>query len=247
MTTQPQSFSKGALLYSGKAKNLYATQEPNVVIAQYRDDVTAFNGEKKDSIAGKGVLNNRFTEHFFDVLSKANFNEHHFVSRLSDTEQAIKKVSIIPLEVVVRYYAAGSLVKRLGLTRGEKLKQTLVEFYWKSDALGDPLLGEGHIDLLGLASAKERELLITKAKQVGDILTAYFKTHGLMLIDFKLEFGRMPDGTIVLADEISPDTCRLWDETTKDSFDKDVFRESKGDLGDSYRALAKRIGLNLVS
>jgi phosphoribosylaminoimidazole-succinocarboxamide synthase len=247
MNTQAsvESLTKGELLYSGKAKNLYATGSADVVIAEYRNDVTAFNGEKKDSIAGKGALNNRFTEHFFRVLSEAGFVEHHFVKRLSDTEQLVKRVQIIPLEVVVRYYAAGSLVKRLGLQRGSQLTQTLVEFYWKNDVLGDPLLAEGHIDLLGLASAQDRAWLSEKAKKVGDILTQYFSGTGLMLIDFKLEFGRLPDGSLVLADEISPDTCRLWDVKTKDSFDKDVFRESKGDLGESYRALAARLGLSL--
>jgi phosphoribosylaminoimidazole-succinocarboxamide synthase len=238
-------FSKGDLLYSGKAKNVYASDRPGVLIAQYRDDVTAFNGEKKDSIAGKGILNNLFTEHFFNVLSQAGFTDHHFVSRINESEQAIKQVSIIPLEVVVRYYAAGSLVKRLGFSRGQKLSHTLVEFYWKNDALGDPLLSERHIDLLSLATALDRAWLADHAMKVGEILSHYFSQFNLMLVDFKLEFGRLPDGPIILADEISPDTCRLWDVNTKDSFDKDVFRESKGDLGDSYRALAKRLGLSL--
>ncbi|WP_138860027.1 MULTISPECIES: phosphoribosylaminoimidazolesuccinocarboxamide synthase [Exiguobacterium] len=227
-------------IYEGKAKALFETEEQGVLRVYYKDDATAFNGEKKESIAGKGVLNNAITTRLFELMHD-NKIPTHFIKRLSDREQLVRRVDIIPLEVVVRNIAAGSLAKRLGWEEGTPLLSPIVEFYYKDDALGDPLLTEDHIRLLQVATHKEVETLRQLGLWVNDVLLDFFNDHGIDLIDFKLEFGKV-DGTIILADEISPDTCRLWDKETKQKLDKDVFRRDLGSLTDTYSQLLTRIG-----
>ena len=232
---------KGALLYEGKAKRVYATSDPELLWIEYKDSATAFDGKKKAEIEGKGRLNNLISSIIFTRLRERGIHSH-FVQQLSETEQLVTKVEIIPLETVVRNYAAGSISKRLGLPEGERLRRPLVEFYYKSDALGDPLLTEDHIEILDLASREEVELLKTKALQVNAALTELFAELGIKLIDFKLEFGRDSQGNILLADEISPDTCRLWDLETNERLDKDVFRRDLGSLTEAYTAILARLG-----
>lgn len=232
---------KGALLYEGKAKRVYATSDPELLWIEYKDSATAFDGKKKAEIEGKGRLNNLISSIIFTRLRERGIDSH-FVQQLSETEQLVKKVEIIPLETVVRNYAAGSISKRLGLPEGERLRRPLVEFYYKGDALGDPLLTEDHIEILDLASREEVELLKTKALQVNAALTELFAELGIRLIDFKLEFGRDSQGSILLADEISPDTCRLWDLETNERLDKDVFRRDLGSLTEAYTAILARLG-----
>jgi phosphoribosylaminoimidazole-succinocarboxamide synthase len=232
---------KGALLYEGKAKRVYATSDPELLWIEYKDSATAFDGKKKAEIEGKGRLNNLISSIIFTRLRERGIHPH-FAQQLSETEQLVKKVEIIPLETVVRNYAAGSISKRLGLPEGERLRRPLVEFYYKSDALGDPLLTEDHIEILDLASREEVELLKTKALQVNAALTELFAELGIKLIDFKLEFGRDSQGSILLADEISPDTCRLWDLETNERLDKDVFRRDLGSLTEAYTAILARLG-----
>ena len=231
---------KGALLYEGKAKRVYATSDPELLWIEYKDSATAFDGKKKAEIEGKGRLNNLISSIIFTRLRERGIDSH-FVQQLSETEQLVKKVEIIPLETVVRNYAAGSISKRLGIPEGERLRRPLVEFYYKSDALGDPLLTEDHIEILDLASREEVELLKTKALQVNAALTELFAELGIKLIDFKLEFGRDSQGNILLADEISPDTCRLWDLETNERLDKDVFRRDLGSLTEAYTAILARL------
>jgi phosphoribosylaminoimidazole-succinocarboxamide synthase len=231
---------KGALLYEGKAKRVYATSDPELLWIEYKDSATAFDGKKKAEIEGKGRLNNLISSIIFTRLRERGIDSH-FVQQLSETEQLVKKVAIIPLETVVRNYAAGSISKRLGIPEGERLRRPLVEFYYKSDALGDPLLTEDHIEILDLASREEVELLKTKALQVNAALTELFAELGIKLIDFKLEFGRDSQGNILLADEISPDTCRLWDLETNERLDKDVFRRDLGSLTEAYTAILARL------
>ena len=232
---------KGALLYEGKAKRVYATSDPELLWIEYKDSATAFDGKKKAEIEGKGRLNNLISSIIFTRLRERGIHPH-FAQQLSETEQLVTKVEIIPLETVVRNYAAGSISKRLGLPEGERLRRPLVEFYYKSDALGDPLLTEDHIEILDLASREEVELLKTKALQVNAALTELFAELGIKLIDFKLEFGRDSQGNILLADEISPDTCRLWDLETNERLDKDVFRRDLGSLTEAYTAILARLG-----
>jgi phosphoribosylaminoimidazole-succinocarboxamide synthase len=196
---------------------------------------------KKEEITGKGRLNNEISTLIFEKLT-ANNIENHFVKRLSETEQLVKKVTIIPLEVVVRNVVAGSLSKRLGIEEGTEIKETLVEFYYKDDALGDPLITEDHIALLNLATKEQVETLKTLAKQVNEVLKAHFLSCDVRLIDFKLEFGVTEEGNIILADEVSPDTCRLWDIKTNEKFDKDVFRRGIGSLTDAYEEILTRLG-----
>jgi phosphoribosylaminoimidazole-succinocarboxamide synthase len=229
------------LLYEGKAKRIYKTNEPNILLVSYKDSATAFNGVKKEEITGKGRLNNEISTLIFEKLT-ANNIENHFVKRLSETEQLVKKVTIIPLEVVVRNVVAGSLSKRLGIEEGTEIKETLVEFYYKDDALGDPLITEDHIALLNLATKEQVETLRTLAKQVNEVLKAHFLSCDVRLIDFKLEFGVTEEGNIILADEVSPDTCRLWDIKTNEKFDKDVFRRGIGSLTDAYEEILTRLG-----
>ncbi|MER2237528.1 MAG: phosphoribosylaminoimidazolesuccinocarboxamide synthase, partial [Psychrobacillus sp.] len=220
---------KGNLLYEGKAKRLYATENEEVLYVTYKDSATAFNGEKKAEINGKGILNNKITTILFEQLKKYGI-ESHFIEQLSENDQLVKKVEIIPLEVVVRNIAAGSLSKRLGLEEGTLLKHPIVEFYLKDDELGDPLLTNAHLDLLEIASSEEIDTLQTMALKVNQVLLPIFSDIGVTLVDFKLEFGKTADGSILLADEISPDTCRLWDKETNQKLDKDVFRRNLGSL-----------------
>ena len=227
-------------LYEGKAKKVYATSEANLCIVSYKDDATAFNGLKKGTIEGKGAINNRVSNHLMRLL-EAKGVPTHLVEELSERETLVKKVKIIPLEVIVRNIAAGSLAKRLGLSEGVKLSRTVLEFCFKDDELGDPLVNEYHIFALGLATEEELKTISDYALKVDKILAEYLKDVGIELIDFKLEFGKTADGTIVLADEISPDTCRFWDSRTQEKLDKDRFRRDLGGVEDAYREILKRL------
>ncbi|MEE1132246.1 MAG: phosphoribosylaminoimidazolesuccinocarboxamide synthase [Caryophanon sp.] len=233
--------NKGQLLYEGKAKRLYATDDAEVLFVEYKDSATAFNGEKKQDIDGKGNLNNQITTKIFEKLREAGIASH-FVERISDNEQLVRKVDIIPIEVVVRNIAAGSLAKRLGYEEGTPLERTIVEFYYKDDELGDPHITTEHIDILGIATAEEVDALYKQALAVNDVLQPIFEQVGVQLIDFKLEFGRDVDGNVLLADEISPDTCRLWDAQTKQKLDKDVFRRDLGSLTEVYEIILEKLG-----
>ncbi|OCS88836.1 phosphoribosylaminoimidazolesuccinocarboxamide synthase [Caryophanon latum] len=233
--------NKGELLYEGKAKRLYATDDAEVLFVEYKDSATAFNGEKKQDIDGKGNLNNQITTRIFEKLREAGIVSH-FVKRISDNEQLVRKVDIIPIEVVVRNIAAGSLAKRLGYEEGTPLERTIVEFYYKDDNLGDPHITTEHIDILGIATAEEVDALYKQALAVNDVLQPIFEQVGVQLIDFKLEFGRDVDGNVLLADEISPDTCRLWDAKTKQKLDKDVFRRDLGSLTEVYEIILEKLG-----
>jgi phosphoribosylaminoimidazole-succinocarboxamide synthase len=235
------SIEKLELLYEGKAKRIYKTNEPDILLVSYKDSATAFNGVKKEEITGKGRLNNEISTLIFEKLT-ANNIENHFVKRLSETEQLVKKVTIIPLEVVVRNVVAGSLSKRIGIEEGTEIKQPLVEFYYKDDVLGDPLITEDHIALLEVATKEQVETLKKLAIQVNGVLKEHFLSCDIRLIDFKLEFGITEDGKLILADEVSPDTCRLWDIHTNEKFDKDVFRRDIGNLTDAYEEILTRLG-----
>ncbi|QWB30578.1 phosphoribosylaminoimidazolesuccinocarboxamide synthase [Exiguobacterium acetylicum] len=230
-------------LYEGKAKRLYTTQEQDVLRIVYKDEATAFNGEKKETFAGKGELNNRLTSYFFEILEQAGIPTH-FIERVSEREQLVRRVTIIPLEVVVRNVVAGSLSKRLGIEEGTVLETPIVEFYYKDDTLGDPLVTSSHINLLKIATSEELKQLSAEALRVNEVLQPYFRQNGITLIDFKLEYGKTADGTILLADEISPDTCRLWDQATGEHLDKDVFRRNIGSLTKTYQTLFNRLGGN---
>lgn len=229
------------LLYEGKAKRIYSTDDENVVLVEYKDSATAFNGVKKAEITGKGRLNNEITSLLFLKLKEQGI-ESHFLKRVSEIEQLVKKVTIIPLETVVRNVAAGSLSKRFGIEEGKALSQPIVEFYYKNDELGDPLLTIDHILELKVATLEEVAVLKEKALQVNAVLSSFFDELGIRLIDFKLEFGKDQAGTILLADEISPDTCRLWDKQTNEKLDKDVFRRDLGSLTDAYENILARLG-----
>lgn len=227
-------------LYEGKAKKVFATDDPNAVIVDYKDDATAFNGEKKGTILGKGIVNNQMSNLLFQALESAGVPTH-FVEALSDRETLVRRVTIVPLEVVVRNLAAGSMAKRLGITEGTPLPRPIVEFYYKDDALGDPLVTDDHIEVLGFASSEVRDTLRSMALQVNEVLTAFFKARNVLLVDFKLEFGQTTDGRIVLADEISPDTCRFWDATTHEKLDKDRFRRDLGNIEEAYAEMMRRV------
>ena len=232
-------------IYEGKAKILYKGPEPGTLIQHFKDDATANNNEKMDVFEGKGVINNRISEHLFTLLSSIDI-PHHFIKRLNMREQLINEVEIIPLEVVIRNIAAGSLTKRLGIPTGEKLNRTIVEFYYKDDALQDPLVSEEHIITFGWASQNELDEITSLALRINDFLAGYFSAIKIQLVDFKTEFGRLyknDEILVVLADEISPDSCRLWDSQTKQKMDKDVYRENSGYLLDGYNEVAKRMGL----
>ena len=220
---------KMAQLYEGKAKKVYATEDPAVVIVSYKDDATALDGLKKGTIAGKGVVNNRMTNFLMQLLEK-NGVSTHFIQELNDRETAVKKVSIVPLEVIIRNVSAGHFAQRYG-----------VEFSYKNDDLHDPLLNAYHAIALKLATRQEIETIKTMAFRVNEVLTEYFRTLGVRLVDFKLEFGRLADGTLVLADEISPDTCRFWDLKTNEKLDKDRFRRDMGGVEDAYREMMHRV------
>ena len=227
-------------LYEGKAKKIFKTDQDGVVWIEYKDDATAFNGEKKAQITGKGRLNNEISSLLFTMLKEKGIPSH-FVERLSDTEQLVKKVDIIPLEVVVRNIVAGSLSKRLGIEEGEPLEQPILEFYYKDDDLGDPLINRDHIRELKVATEEQLEKMREIALKVNDVLTAYFDERNIRLVDYKLEFGVNDAGELMLADEISPDTCRLWDKDTNEKFDKDVFRRELGSLTDAYEEILRRL------
>ena len=229
------------LLYEGKAKRIYATNDEQIVLVEYKDSATAYNGQKKADIIGKGRLNNEITSLLFLKLKDQGIDSH-FIERVSETEQLVKKVTIIPLEVVVRNIAAGSLANRLGIEEGRELTKPIVEFYLKNDDLGDPLLTIDHVLELQAATAEEATILREKALQINTVLSSFFNDLGIRLIDFKLEFGKDSDGQLLLADEISPDTCRLWDKETNEKLDKDVFRRDLGSLTDAYENILSRLG-----
>lgn len=227
-------------LYEGKAKKVFATDDSGLVVVSYKDDATAFNGLKKGTIAGKGAINNRVTNHLMRLL-EAQGVPTHFVRELNDRETLVRRVSIVPLEVIVRNIAAGSLSKRLGLPEGTKLSQTVLEFCYKDDALGDPMVNRYHIAAMGWATQEEMDLICRYSLKVNQVLSDYLKELGIELIDFKLEFGRTAEGAIVLADEISPDTCRFWDSVTHEKLDKDRFRRDLGGVEDAYHEILKRL------
>jgi phosphoribosylaminoimidazole-succinocarboxamide synthase len=232
-------------IYEGKAKVLFEGPETGTLIQYFKDDTTAFNAEKHEIMDGKGVLNARISEYIFSQL-EASGVPTHFIETLSPREQLVRQAEIIPLEVVMRNVAAGSLMKRLGLTEGETLPRPLVEFYYKDDALGDPLISEDHIAVFGWCSADELAEIVTLARQINDRMVEIFAAVGIRLVDFKLEFGRVADGAgqkIVLADEISPDSCRLWDIESNEKMDKDRFRQNLGGMLDAYQQVAERLGL----
>lgn len=227
------------LLYEGKAKKVYAGDTPDQVLVSYKDDATAFNGEKKGTIVGKGVVNNRMSNHLMQMLERHGIPTH-FIKELSERDTLVKKVEIVPLEVIIRNKACGSFSKRYGVAEGSALANPTIEFSYKNDALGDPLINSYHALALGLATAVELERIKELAFQINECLIAYFKTIDIELVDFKLEFGRY-QGEIVLADEISPDTCRLWDIHTHDRLDKDRFRRDMGNVEEAYLEVYKRL------
>ncbi|MDR4947874.1 phosphoribosylaminoimidazolesuccinocarboxamide synthase [Neobacillus cucumis] len=229
------------LLYEGKAKKVFKTSDSEEYWIEYKDDATAFNGEKKGKITGKGSLNNEITSIFLNLLKEKGV-ENHFVKKLSSTEQLVRKVVIIPIEVVVRNIVAGSLAKRLGWEEGKKLPHPIVEFYYKNDDLGDPFINHDHISVLSLASESELVEIRNTALKVNEILKDFLLPKGIILVDFKLEFGKTSNEKIILADEISPDTCRFWDAHTKEKLDKDRFRRDLGQVEEAYQEILQRIG-----
>lgn len=234
------TIEKKEQLYEGKAKKVFATNDENLCIVSYKDDATAFNGLKKGTIAGKGAINNRMSNFLMKMLEGKGIPTH-FVEELNDRETVVKKVSIVPLEVIARNIAAGSLAKRLGVEEGYPMKRTVLEFSYKNDDLGDPMVNDYHILAMEFATEEELETIKKMALSINDILREYLAEDGIDLIDFKLEFGKTADGTIVLADEISPDTCRFWDSKTHEKLDKDRFRRDMGGVEDAYQEVFKRI------
>ena len=231
---------KCEMLYEGKAKKVYTTEDPELYIVDYKDDATAFNGLKKGTISGKGVINNRVTNHLMKMLESKGIPTH-FVEELSDRETVVKKVKIVPLEVIVRNIAAGSMSKRLGIEEGTVLPTTVLEYSYKNDDLGDPLINDYHALAMQLCTREELEQIASYAFKINEILKAFFKEINVDLVDFKLEFGKLSDGTIVLADEISPDTCRFWDATTHEKLDKDRFRRDMDNVDEGYHEIMKRL------
>ncbi len=227
------------MLYEGKAKKMFATDDPDKLIVEYKDDATAFNGVKKGTIVDKGVVNNAMSAYLFEVIEKKGIPTH-FIEKLSDREMLVKKVEIVPLEVLVRNIAAGSLSKRLGLEEGAVLPITVLEFCYKNDELGDPMINEDHIEAMKLATREEVKVIREMSLKINDILMDALKNASIRLVDFKLEFGRYHGG-IILADEISPDTCRLWDMDTNEKLDKDRFRRDLGNVEESYQEVLKRL------
>lgn len=228
------------VLYVGKAKSVHLTENDNELRLVYLDQATALNGKKKDQIIGKGQLNNKISSDIFDYLSSQGI-AHHWLRQISDSEQLVKSVDIIPLEVVVRNISAGSFAKRFGIEEGTTLGKPIIEFYYKDDELDDPFMNEDHIDYLELARREEVAFIKKQALQINQALEELFSSMDLILVDFKVEFGRDVHGNIILADEITPDTCRLWDKTTHESLDKDVYRKDTGDLIAVYQEVAKRL------
>lgn len=227
-------------LYEGKAKKVFATDDPNVVLVDYKDDATAFNGLKKGTITGKGVINNRVTNFLMKMLEK-NGVPTHYIEEISDRETLVRRVTIVPLEVIVRNIAAGSLSKRLGLPEGTKLKKTVLEYCYKSDELGDPMVNDYHIAAMGWVSEDDLKQIAAYSFRINDLLSKFLKQSEIELIDFKLEFGKTAEGKLVLADEISPDTCRFWDSKTHEKLDKDRFRRDMGGVEDAYQEILKRL------
>ncbi len=235
-----ENIVKQKQLYEGKAKKVYATNDPELVIVDYKDDATAFNGEKKGTISGKGVVNNRMTNFMFKMLEKEGVPTH-LVEEISDRETIVKKVSIVPLEVIVRNVAAGSFSKRMGVEEGKALLCPILEFSYKNDDLGDPFINDYYALALGLATKEELDTISKYAFKVNEFMLNFFKGLNIDLIDFKIEFGKTSDGTIILADEISPDTCRFWDSTTHEKLDKDRFRRDMGGVEEAYQEIMKRL------
>lgn len=232
---------KGEQLYEGKAKKVYATNDPDLVIVDYKDDATAFNGEKKGTISGKGVINNKMTNIMFGMLEKEGVPTH-LVKEISDRETIVRKVSIVPLEVIIRNVAAGSFSKRMGVPEGTPFKSPILEYSYKNDDLGDPFINSYYALALGLATKEELDTIAEYAFKVNSFMLKFFKEHmNIDLIDFKIEFGRTSDGKIILADEISPDTCRFWDATTHEKLDKDRFRRDMGGVEEAYAEIMKRL------
>ena len=227
-------------IYEGKAKKVYATDDPELVIVSYKDDATAFNGVKRGTITGKGVINNKVTNYLMQMLEKEGVPTH-FVEELNDRDTVVKKVSIVPLEVIIRNISAGSFAKRFGVEEGIVFDEPTIEFSYKNDELGDPLMNAYHAVALKAATWEEIETIKSMAFKVNEVLKAFFKAVNVDLVDFKLEFGKTADGTIVLADEISPDTCRFWDSTTHEKLDKDRFRRDLGGVEDAYSEMMRRI------
>ena len=231
---------KAQMMYEGKAKKVYATDDDRYVIVSYKDDATAFNGQKKGTIVGKGVVNNKMSNYLMQMLEK-NGVKTDYVEELNDRETVLKKVEIVPLEVIVRNKAAGSFSKRLGVAEGTELKCPILEFCYKDDALGDPMVNEYHVLAMGYATREELDTITSMTFRINDLLKEFFAKTGVELIDFKLEFGRLPDGTLVLADEISPDTCRFWDSETGEKLDKDRFRRDLGNVEGAYKEILHRL------
>lgn len=227
-------------LYEGKAKKVFSTEDPNYCIVSYKDDATAFNGQKKGTILGKGAINNRLTNYFMKLLEEKGVPTH-FVEELSDTDAVVKKVKIIPLEVIIRNISAGSFAARYGVEEGIVFDEPTIEFSYKCDELNDPLMNSYHAIALKLATPQEIDTIKAMAFKVNDVLREFWKSVGVTLVDFKLEFGRLPDGTIILADEISPDTARLWDSKTGEKLDKDRFRRDLGGVEDAYQEVLRRV------
>ena len=234
-------FTKKEQLYEGKAKKVWATDNPDIVLVDYKDDATAFNGQKRGTIVGKGVVNNRMSNHMFKLLEKEGVPTH-LVEEISDRETLVKKVEIVPLEVIIRNIAAGSMSKRLGIPEGTQLLTPVLEFSYKNDDLGDPMINDYHALGMGLCTRDELNAISTLAFKVNAFMVKYFAGLGIDLVDFKIEFGRHK-GQIILADEISPDTCRFWDSKTKEKLDKDRFRRDMGGVEDAYAEMMRRIGL----
>ena len=234
---------KCEMLYEGKAKKVYTTEDPELYIVDYKDDATAFNGLKKGTISGKGVINNRVTNHLMKMLEGKGIPTH-FVEELSDRETVVKKVTIVPLEVIVRNIAAGSMSKRLGIEEGTVLPTTVLEYSYKNDDLGDPLINDYHALAMQLCTREELDQIASYAFKINEILKAFFKEINVDLVDFKLEFGKLSDGTIVLADEISPDTCRFWDATTHEKLDKDRFRRDMDNVDEGYHEIMRDCWVN---
>lgn len=234
------AYKKGEQLYEGKAKKVFSTDDPDIVIVEYKDDATAFNGVKRGTITGKGVINNRVSNHMMKLLAAQGIPTH-VIEELSERETAVRRVTIVPLEVIVRNVAAGSMAKRYGIEEGRRLAMPVVEFSYKNDDLGDPLINDDHAVAIGLATAGELEQIKGMARMVNEFMKNYLKELGIDLIDFKLEFGKTADGAIILADEISPDTCRFWDSKTGEKLDKDRFRRDLGNVEGAYHEILRRL------
>jgi phosphoribosylaminoimidazole-succinocarboxamide synthase len=230
----------GEMIAEGKAKKIYATSDPDKLIFYFKDDATAFNAKKRGTIASKGILNNRISQHFFRLLEASGIATH-FLAEVSEREMLVRRLQIIPVETVVRNIVTGSLQKRLGRTDGEVLPHPVVEFYYKSDALDDPMINDDHAVVFGWATREELSEIRRQALAVNEILKKFMAERGVLLVDFKLEFGRTPDGRVLLADEICPDTCRFWDAKTRERLDKDRFRQDLGNVEEAYREIMKRV------